>query len=351
MATADLAYDEYDERASLARSAARWTPRLLVWAALAAVVLVWPLSLPDFHSQRFSLAVIFAIAALSLNVLIGYAGQISLGHQGFLGVGAFFSAYVVTVHEQTFWVALVAGALSGAAASLLMGMVALRVRGLYLAVVTLAYGRMAQETLFNLKIFGSGSGVEAPRPSEFTGDRAFYYFCLVVLVLVLFLNWRFVKSKAGRAVNAIRENEQVAASYGIPVARYKLLAFTLSGIFVGLAGALLAFRNGRIDSQGLNFPLALTLIIITVVGGLRSPAGIVVWTAQFQLVPEYLSDHFGTKSPFWFLAGGSALLVIILVSYPGGVGQQIKPITSWLTGGPFKVHHHEFVQEGVSGRP
>jgi branched-chain amino acid transport system permease protein len=351
MAVADVAYEEYDQPASLGRTAIRWTPRLVVWAALAGLVLLYPLSLPDFHSQRFSLAVVFAIAALSLNVLVGYAGQISLGHQGFLGVGAFVSAYVVTVHEQTFWVGLVMGALSGAVASLLMGMVALRVRGLYLAVVTLAYGRMAQETLFNLKIFGSGSGVEAPRPSEFTGDRAFYYFCLLVLAVVLFLNWRFVKSKAGRAVNAIRENEQVAASYGIPVARYKLLAFVLSGVFVGLAGALLAFRTGRIDSQGLNFPLALTLIVITVVGGLRSPAGIVVWAAQFQLVPEYLADHFGTSAPFWFLAGGSALLVMILVSYPGGVGQQIKPITSWLTGGPFRVHHHEFVQEGVSGRP
>jgi branched-chain amino acid transport system permease protein len=351
MAVADVTYDEYEQSATLARTALRWMPRLLVWAALAALVLVWPLSLPDYHSQRFSLAVVFAIAALSLNVLIGYAGQISLGHQGFLGVGAFVSAYTVTVHEQTFWVGLVMGALSGAVASLLMGVVALRVRGLYLAVVTLAYGRMAQETLFNLEIFGSGSGVEAPRPSEFSGDRAFYYFCLLVLAVVLFLNWRFVKSKAGRAVNAIRENEQVAASYGIPLARYKLLAFTLSGVFVGLAGALYAFRNTRIDSQGLSFPLALTLIIITVVGGLRSPVGIVVWTAQFQLVPEYLTDQFGTRAPFWFLAAGSALLVLILVSYPGGVGQQIKPITSWLTGGRFKMEHHDFVQEGVSGRP
>jgi branched-chain amino acid transport system permease protein len=169
MAVADIAYGE---QVSATRSVVRWAPRMVVWAAIAALVLLYPLYLADFHAQRFSLAVVFAIGALSLNVLIGYAGQISLGHQGFLGVGAFFSAYVVTSLEQSFWVGLGAGALSGAIASMLMGMIALRVRGLYLALVTLAYGRMAQETIFNLGIFGRGSGVEAPRPELLASDRA-----------------------------------------------------------------------------------------------------------------------------------------------------------------------------------
>lgn len=348
MAVADIAYDE---TSTATRSVARWIPRLIVWGFLAAMVLLWPLSLADFHSQRWSHAVVLAIAALSLNVLIGYAGQISLGHQGFLGVGAFVSAYVVAVQEQPFFMGLMAGIVSGAVASLLMGVVALRVRGLYLALVTLVYGRMAQETLFNLKIFGSGSGVEAPRPSFLASDRAFYYFTLVMLALVLFVNWRFVRSKAGRAVTAIRENEQVAASYGIAVARYKLMAFVLSGVFVGLAGSLLAFRNSRIDSQGLGFPLALFIVLLTVVGGLRSPAGIIVFAVFFDLLPTYIADEFGIRWSFWLLAAGPALLVLTLVLYPGGVGQQIKPLTSWLKGGPLRAHHEEFVQEGVSGRP
>lgn len=349
MAVADVAYEETDAEAT--RSFARWIPRLIVWAAIGSAVLLWPLALADFHSQRWSHAVVVAMAALSLNVLIGYAGQVSLGHQGFLGVGAFVSAYVVAVQQQPFLMGLVAGIVSGAVASLLMGVVALRVRGLYLALVTLAYGRMAQETLFNLKIFGSGAGVEAPRPSFLATDRAFYYFCLLMLAVVLFLNWRFVRSKAGRAVQAIRENEQVASSYGIAVARYKLMAFVLSGVFVGLAGALLAFRNNRIDSQGLGFPLALFIVLLTVVGGLRSPAGIIVFAVVFDLLPAYIADELGIRWSFWLLAVGPALLILTLVLYPGGVGQQIKPLTSWLTGGPFRVHHDEFVQEGVSGRP
>lgn len=333
-------------------SALQWIGRAAAWAAVAYLVLYVPSQLEQFHAQRWSLGVIYAIAALSLNVLIGYAGQVSLGHQGFLGVGAFMGAYVVAEQGQTFYVALVAGAVSCALASLLMGVVALRVRGLYLALVTLAYGRMAQETLFNLPLFGRGSGVEAPRPEVFTSDRAFYYLCLAVLAVVLYVNWRFVRSKAGRAVSAIRENEQVAASYGIPVARYKLLAFMLSGVFVGVAGALYAFRNARIDSQNLDFNLALFLVIVTVVGGLRSPAGIVVWTALFQIGPDYLSDTFGSEAPFYSLAAGAILLIVILVFFPGGIGQLIKPVTRWMAGGRFGGGiEEEYVEEGVRGRP
>lgn len=329
-----------------------WAVRAVAWAGIAFVVLVLPLQLEQFHSQRWSLAVVYAVAALSLNVLIGYAGQVSLGHQGFLGVGAFFGAYVVTVQEQTFWVGMAAGALSGAVASLLMGMVALRVRGLYLALVTLAYGRMAQETLFNLPLFGSGAGVEAARPEAFSTDRAFYYLCLVVLAAVLYADWRFTRTKAGRAVNAIRENEQVAASYGIPVGRYKLFAFVLSGVFVGLAGTLYAFRIQRVDSQNLDFNLALFLVIVTVVGGLRSRWGVVVWTAAFTLLPDYLSDRFGNDAPFVSLAIGAFLLVAILVFFPGGIGQLIRPVTRWLSGGRFaRDDEEDFVAEGVRGRP
>jgi branched-chain amino acid transport system permease protein len=332
--------------------AAGWLARGAVWAGLAALVLLLPLSLEQFHAQRWSLAVVYAIAALSLNVLIGYAGQISLGHQGFLGVGAFTSAYVVTTHGQTVWVGILAGALTGALTSALMGVVALRVRGLYLALVTLAYGRMAQESLFNLSIFGAGAGVEAPRPDGFTSDRAFYYLCLMALALVLYIDWRFATSKAGRAVNAVRENEQVAASYGVPVARYKLLAFVVSGAFVGLAGALYAHRNGRIDAQNLEFQLALFLILVTVVGGLRSRTGVVVWTAVFTLIPEYLRDTFGNDAPFLSQAVGAALLVVILVFFPGGIGQLIRPFTRWLSGGPFaRDRETVFVQEGQRGRP
>jgi branched-chain amino acid transport system permease protein len=325
--------------------------RVVVWIGLATLVFVVPFFLEQFHSRRWSLAVIYAIVALSLNVLIGHAGQISLGHQGFLGVGAFTSAYVVSAHDQTVWVGLVAGALSGAVASLVMGVVALRVRGLYLALVTLAYGRMAQDSIFNLSIFGAGAGVEAPRPDGIGSERAYYFLCLAMLALVLFLDWRFTATKAGRAVGALRENEQVAASYGISVGSYKLYAFVLSGIFVGLAGALFAHRNGRVVGNDFEFQLALFFVIVTVVGGVRSRPGVVVWTLAFTLIPEYLRDN-ADSAPFLSLAVGAVLLIVILAVFPGGIGQLIKPVTRWLTGERFRWElENEYVQQGVSGRP
>lgn len=347
MATAEVALD-----APRTLSAGRFASRVPAWIVLGVLVFGVPLLLEQTDSQRWSLAVIYAIVALSLNVLIGYAGQISLGHQGFLGVGAFTSAYVVTTQGQPFVVGVLAGVLVGALASVLMGVVALRVRGLYLALVTLAYGRMAEEALFNWSIFGAGSGIQAARPSFLVTDRAFYYACVAALALVLYLDWRFTRSMAGRAVQALRENEQVASSYGIPVARYKLLAFVLAGGFVGLAGSLFAFRTQTVSGIDFNFTLALQFVIITVVGGLRSRWGVVVWALVFTLLPDYLSG--GSADPFASRVGlvaGAILLVLILVFRPGGIGQLIRPVTNWLSGGPFKGDADGAVEEGVRGRP
>lgn len=327
--------------------ALEWAARAAAWAGIVFLVVAVPVLLP-LRANDFSLAVIYAIVGLSLNVLIGHAGQISLGHQGFFGVGAFMSAYTVTVWEQTFWAGLVVGAISGAVASLLMGMAALRVRGLYLALVTLVYGRMAEESLFTLKPFGEGAGLPAPRPAGFESGLSYYFLCLAVLLVVWYVDWRFTRSKAGRAVAAVRENEQVAASYGIPVAQYKLLAFVLSGIFVGLAGSLVAHQVTQVSPQTFDFRLALFFVILTVVGGLRSRPGIVLWAAVLTIVPTLFQ---GGSAPFVTEALSSALLVVVLVFKPGGIGQLISPVTSWLAGGPFRGRDEEWVEEGVRGRP
>ena len=328
-----------------------WIPRLVVWAGIGFVVLVAPTMLPEYHATRWSLAVIYAIVALSLNVLIGHAGQISLGHQGFFGLGAFVSGYVVSAQGQLFWTALAVSAVVVAIISLLMGMVALRVQGLYLALVTLVFGLMAERSIFTLPLFGEGAGVEAPRPAGFESPPAYYLLCLAALVVVWLLDWRFTKTKAGRAVAALRENEQVASSYAIPVARYKLLAFVLSGAFVGVAGSLFGHQIQTVSPQPFDFSLALFFIIVTVVGGLRSRPGIVVWTIAFTLIPEYLGDV-SSNAPHIGNAIGAVILLVVLVFKPGGIGQIIRPVTAWLAGGRFARGEDEvFVEEGVRGRP
>ncbi|HVE93741.1 MAG TPA: branched-chain amino acid ABC transporter permease [Acidimicrobiales bacterium] len=363
MAVASLERDVVAERR--ATTVVQWLPRIAAWLVIAYLVLLMPLRLDQFHSDRFALGVIYAIVALSLNVLIGYAGQISLGHQGFFGVGAFTSAFVVTSQGQSFWVGLIAAGIGGAISSALMGLVALRVKGLYLALVTLAYGRLAQESLFLLPAFGGGAGIEAPRPAGFVTDRAYYYLCLMVLVVVVYTDWRFVKSKAGRAVNALRENEQVASSYAVNIRTYKLLAFVIAGIFVGLAGALFAARGQRVVAGDFEFQLALLFVIMTVVGGIRDRVGVVIGGVFFALFSDYLADFLDKDWAHNLLPQfvnenrdqlgsvvGAVLLVITLIKYPGGIGQQLRPVRSWLTGGPFSAGHSDgFVEEGVRGRP
>jgi branched-chain amino acid transport system permease protein len=351
MAVADVTLDRTATTSGRLGLSPAWIPRLVAWGLLGFVVVVLPNHIANYHATRWTLAIVYAIVALSLNVLIGYAGQVSLGHQGFFGLGAFVSGYMVSGQGQVFWTGLVIAAVVVALASLLMGMVALRVRGLYLALVTLVFGLMAERSIFTWPLFGEGAGVEAPRPGGFEAPARYYLLCVAALVVVWYLDWRFTKSKAGRAVAALRENEQVASSYAIPVARYKLLAFVLSGIFVGVAGSLYGHYNTTVSPQPFQFQLALFFIIVTVVGGLRSRPGIVLWTVVFTLAPQYLGD-LSDNAPFIGNFIGTIILLLVLVYRPGGIGQIIRPITSWMSGGPFKTGDDDvFVEEGVRGRP
>ena len=143
--------------------------RATVLGGLAALVLVFPLTRSGLEVNIFTEAVIYAIVGLSLNVLLGYAGQISLGHQAFVGIGAFTSAYMTTVHEQNFVAALGVTMVVGALQALFLGFVSLRITGLYFALVTLAYGRMAENSLFNItSLTGGSTGQAAPKPAAFS---------------------------------------------------------------------------------------------------------------------------------------------------------------------------------------
>src|SRR5207253_7362587 len=168
-------------------------------------------------------------------------------------------------------VGVVVALLVGAVQAVVLGLIALRVRGLYFALVTLAWGKVAEQCLFRLKSFTrGGAGAEAPRPSGFTTDKAYLIVCLVGLAIILLVDWRLVATKAGRAMQALRESPAVAANYGVNVKAYTLLAFGVAGVYAGVAGALFASKDTRVVSNNFSFQtVALPLLIITVVGGLR----------------------------------------------------------------------------------
>ena len=321
--------------------------RAAVLGGLASLVLVFPLTRSGIEVNIFTEAVIYAIVGLSLNVLLGYAGQISLGHQAFVGIGAFTSAYMTTVHEQNFIAALGVTMVVGALQALFLGFVSLRITGLYFALVTLAYGRMAENSLFNItSLTGGSTGQAAPKPAAFASDWRYYYLCLVILAVVLFVDWRLTSTKTGRALLAIRQDPKVAASFGASLRRYTLIAFIVSGVFASVAGALLAHNATSVVSSQFEFRLALVFVIMTVVGGLRSRAGVVVGSAFFSLT-DYLFDKLrladginaipilpDLSADLAPLVVGPALLIFTLTQHPGGFGEMLRPLGRWLQGPP-----------------
>lgn len=333
-------------------SAAGRAARRGTLAALIGGLLVLTAVVPDFQANRIALAVIFAIVGLSMNMLLGYAGQISLGHHAFVGIGAFTAGFVATELQLPFFAGIIAASLIGAFAALVLGGVALRVTGLYLALVTLAFGFVTERTIFLFRPFtGGGAGMPADRPAFAESDAVYAYVCFGFLALVLFVDWRFVKTRAGRAVQAVRDSENVAASMGISAVGHKLLAFMLSGMMAGLAGGLIAHRDTVVVAAPFTFSLGLTFVIMTVVGGLRSRTGIVIGPAIFALLPTFLFEQMmrvpglsnlleGLADPqLIVLILGPLLLIGVLVGFPGGIGQLLQPVIHWFAGERFDVRH------------
>lgn len=334
-------------------SPAGWVGRGAVIALLAWLVLAMPVNalspftIAPFEVNAISEAVIFAIVGLSLNVLIGYSGQISIGHSAFVGVGAFTSAYVVTELGQEFYLGVLVAAVFGAVQALLLGSVALRVTGLYFALVTLAYAEMTRESFFNIEsLTGGSAGQAAPRPSGFESDYRYYYLCIIGLVVVLFIDWRLTATKAGRAMYALRENPRVAQTWGINTQAFTVMSFVVSGFFAGIGGALLAHRDTAVVSNPFDFQLSLVFILMTVIGGLRNRAGVVVGAAFFALLRNgILIELFALGGPLEAidvtpevapLLLAPILLLLTLTVVPGGFGRLTSTVGRWLRGGRFR---------------
>ena len=362
--------DTADEPSAPAGSPQRpFRPTPAGWAARAAVPLaivlaaVWySLNNSQGRSDIVASGLVIAVGALSLNVLVGYVGQISLGHQAFIGIGAFMTAYVVGQSGQSFYVGLLAGAAIGAAQAVVLGLIALRVRGLYFALVTLSWGAVAENSIFRLKGFtGGGAGANAPRPGGFTTDRGFMVMCAIVLTVVLLVDWRLMATKAGRAFQAIRESPAVAANYGVNVQLYTLYAFAVSGLYAGVAGALYATRRTTIQAGDFTFAtIALTYLIVTVVGGLRRRGGIVTFSVLYVLAGDYLPDWVrhapipGTmkaNAGYLVQALSGVLAILTLIFQPEGMGTITAPIGRWLKGRRFEMGHGGSGAEGINARP
>lgn len=323
---------------AVARTAAdprvRWWPgpvgvgaRVAVLALLAVVAIALPQVMPAQLVNIYSRAMVYGIIALSMNVLLGYAGQVSLGHQAFVGVGAFASAFFLEKAGLPWVMAVGASAILGALISLGLGAVALRVRGLYFALVTIAYGLFVERTVLGIpQLTGGGAGAAAPRPSFAAGDIPYAYVCLAGLLLAWLFDWRLTSSRAGRAIEALRDDERVAASWGINVKGYKLLAFAIAGAVAGFGGALFASIEQLVSPITFGLGLALIFILMTVVGGLRSRPGVVIGGFVFAILPTLLeSAHaaWGEGAEVCTTAPPRVLQLVLALALVGGVAERV----------------------------
>ena len=299
--------------------------------AVLAALLAWP-----FVGNPFTLlgdavqASLYVIAAASIVLLTGWVGQISLAQAAFVGIGGYGSALVINGLGLPFPLNLLAGALVAALAAAALGVVALRVRGLYLAVATLIFAYMADSYLFVAPWFAGSGGVsivEAKpigRPDVFpffdlSDRRTFYYVALAVAATVLFGLANLRDSKTGRAFFAIRGSETAAASLGIDVRRYKLLAFALAGGIAGLAGNLQLVSKSSIVSTDFAISMSLLFLAIAVVGGLQSLEGLVASAVLFAGLNELFYRVSALSGYLEVVSAG--LLAVVLLVYPGGLAQ------------------------------
>ena len=358
-------------------SARGWAARIAIMAGLAIGVAYLLITSEPLWADRISLAAIYIIIGLSLYIVLGYTGQVSLGHHAFVGLAAFVAAHHLTERAgclpedgcvesslTAFFVAIGLGILTGALSAGVLGLVALRIKGLYLALITLTYGFVAVNALFEIPaLTRGGAGMPAPRPSAFFSDHSYMTLCLIFVALVMFIDWRLLASKMGRAVLAVKESEAVASSYAVNVTVYKVMAFMLSGAFAGLAGALFASRRQIVVAADFGFQTALLWVLMVVVGGLGSRFGVLIGSAFFALFP-FLIQLIGPLNRFvlgtlerdpeeFTIVIGPLLALLTMISFPGGIAEQISPITRWLTGQKFTMHpegKHKAERHSLLGR-
>jgi ABC-type branched-subunit amino acid transport system ATPase component/ABC-type branched-subunit amino acid transport system permease subunit len=286
---------------------------------LVLVVGVWPLFLSAPNLTLFAYFAIFGVLGVSLVVLTGWAGQISLGQFAFAGVGASVTAYLLVQHNTDLFLALAAASAVTGALAVVIGLPALRIPGPFLAVTTLAFGVPVSTYLLNAGNFPQLTPSRLIRPVllrrfDLDGRLTFYYFCLASLILVVWLASNFRRSRIGRVVLATRENERGATAYSINVVRSKLVAFAFSGGIAGFAGGLYVLALRGIPFSGFAPISSLQIFTMVVIGGVASIPGAIAGGIYVQACQYYL------HGPLQLLATGAGLLVLLVIA-PGGLGQ------------------------------
>lgn len=329
---------------------ARWT----VAAFAVLFVLVVPLAVGDYWLTNLNLILIAVVGAIGLNILVGYTGQISVGHAAFMSVGAYTAANLAIRLEWDFWLALPAGGLMAALVGAIVGIPSLRIKGLYLAIATLAAQLIIEWTINHVQWISGGiqASIEVPRPTVFgvqlKSELQIYYFLLVFVVLAIVGGLNLVRSRIGRAFIAIRDQDIAAEIIGIDIFRYKLLAFAVSSFYAGVAGVLYTYYLGIANYEQFQLPVSIEYLAMIIIGGLGSILGSIFGAVFITLLPIAISLTVEAVGALLFpgtnlvqeasnlrLILFGALIIFFLVVEPEGLNRLWRSIRSYFRVWPF----------------
>ena len=301
---------------------ARGCALLLLLSVLAAI----PLYGDPFTTRFFTRIMIYAILALSLDLILGYGGMASLGHAAFLGIGAYTVGILARYGIQS---AIIAWPLAMAASmlvALFIGVVSLRTSGTYFIMITLAFAQMLYYFFVSLKGFGGSDGMPLPVRNTLGGimdlgrHATFYYVVLLTMLAALGLSHRIVHSRFGMVIGGIRENEQRMRSLGIATFRYKLTCFVIAAALGGLAGALIANQSLYVSPALLHWTRSGEILIMVVLGGMRSLVGPMLGAMALLIAEEVLSS----MTEHWMILLGPLMIVVVLSGRTGIYGLLTK---------------------------
>ena len=292
---------------------------IVLLAALALLPVYTEITGSRFLLTLFTRIVILALAAVSLNLILGYGGMMSFGHAVYLGIGGY--SVGILAHEGIYsgfvqWpVALVASAFF----ALIIGALSLRTRGVYFIMITLAFAQMAYYVVAGLARYGGDDGLTIYKRSQFfepinlSNKTQFYYICLVLLYASIYLVWRIVNSRFGMVIQGSRSNDTRMRAIGFPTFRYKLTCFVIAGTLCGLAGALLANHTDFVSPAMMYWTRSGDLIIMVVLGGMGSVIGPVYGAIALLVLEETLSGI----TEYWQIILGPLLLLVVLFARGG----------------------------------
>lgn len=336
------------------------------WTFIAVgVMLVCSISLATgpFTNGVLTDVLVFAIVGVSLTILIGYAGQISLGHFALVGVGAFAFGNLYDHSPIPFWLCFPLVILIGMVVSLMIGLPALRIRGPYLAVVTVAFALASSQWIFTSRLFARGTTGVTATPPDFPGldlaansNRPLFFLGFAFFLISVWVAHNFKRSRTGRGFFSLRENEKAAATFGIDLTRYRLLAFMLSGGIAALAGSLFALRAGTGGVSAIDFPTetSLLLVAMVIIGGLGSLLGAALGAFLLFGLRPLLAEALGDPAwvPYVVTFGAGLLLIVVLTRARGGLaGLAFMPRDPVVQGLVWQERDAEGVDEDAAGGP